>query len=308
MDSLRLDRIVERTLDSARLRGAQRDRVARELRAHLEDALGDGRSIEEIAADFGDPALVGALLRSHPPMVRSRASDAAIRVAVTAAAVASLVIGLTYASTAARLETFRQSSAPNAWLDTLAGIAQTRQYVLADLRGANGETKRALVAIHDAVASASELAHDVDVFSQAVAAQISMDVLDASSILASSDLSESERLQLARELRMLRSTQVALDSTRENQWIAHIVRRSFDKRQRPTAQSLRIAQAMKGVRESTMRARLLEPVFFANTRSARRRWIAMVATHFASARRAQSRFRSRYASTLARIETARAHE
>ena len=298
-----LDSLVERIVDRAGLRGGQRDRVARELHAHLADAIDDGRSIEQVAADFGDPELVASLIRRNPPDRGLRARHTAFRVAATAATIASVVFGVTYALTASRLETFRRPQTSNAWLDTLASIARMRQNVSATVR-ANGETATALAAIDDAVASAILLAQHGDAFGQAVAAQLSTVALDAgTSLAANRSLTESERRRLSHCLRALRSNQIALDSSVEQHWIADIARRSFDDRDRPSARSLDVAKAMKGVRESTMRARLLEPVFFAGTESARRRWAAMVSSHFAEARRAQSRFRATYASTLASIET-----
>ena len=298
-----LESLIEQTLRRAGLRGAQRARVSRELRAHVEDALDGGIPLADVAADFGDPDVVGALIRQHPPVLRSRAADATIRVASTAATVLAIAAGIAYASTASRLGTFSQQRAGSDWLDTLASVARTKQHLLARLQHSRVDPASALAAIEDGVATASHLARQRDVFGHAVAASVSLGILETSSALAASDsLSDSERRRLSADLRELAEGQVMLDSSRERQWIDDVALRSFDSARRPIAHGLRAVQAMKGVRRPTLRARLLEPVLFADAEASRRRWIAMVTGHFDEARRAQVRFRDEIGPTLAQLD------
>ena len=299
-----LDALIEQTLRHARLRGTQRARVARELRAHVEDALDVGVPLAEIAAGFGDPEIVGSLIRRHPPVRRSRSLDAAVRAGCTAATVLGLALAFTYVQTASRLETFRRSSPPNSGLDSLARVAQTKRRIVAALDASRDETANALATIDTAVATARRLSRSVDLFEQAIGAEISLEVLDASNTIATRGaLSDAERVHLATGLRSLVATGVPVDSTRERAWIAEVARRSFDGEHRPTAEGLRVAQAMKGVRRPTLRARLLEPLLFADSRSAHRRWTSMVGGHFADARRAHATFHDRIEATLETMHT-----
>ena len=96
-----VDAVVERSM----LRGARRARLAADLREHLEDALLDGRSPDAIAATFGDPALVAALVRRSPP------SLAGTRRLWRALAAGALVAASLYGASAVRLGTFAREPA-----------------------------------------------------------------------------------------------------------------------------------------------------------------------------------------------------
>ena len=95
-----LERLADDVMARSRLRGAQRARVAADLREHLEDAVLAGRSSTSIVATFGDPALVAALVDHSPPRVRSTRH---LRWLVAACAIVGA--GL-YGASAARLGTF----------------------------------------------------------------------------------------------------------------------------------------------------------------------------------------------------------
>jgi hypothetical protein len=95
------DAVVERSA----LRGARRARLAADLREHLEDALLDGRSPDAIAATFGDPALVAALVRRSPP------SSTGTRRLWRALAGGALVAASLYGASAVRLGTFAREPA-----------------------------------------------------------------------------------------------------------------------------------------------------------------------------------------------------
>jgi len=95
------DAVVERST----LRGARRARLASDLHEHLEDALLDGRSPDAIAATFGDPALVAALVRRSPPFA------AGTHHIWRALAAGALVAASLYGASAVRLGTFAREPA-----------------------------------------------------------------------------------------------------------------------------------------------------------------------------------------------------
>ena len=53
---------IAASLDAARLRRADREEVAAELAAHIDDGLECGRDLEDILRDFGEAREAGALI------------------------------------------------------------------------------------------------------------------------------------------------------------------------------------------------------------------------------------------------------
>jgi hypothetical protein len=105
------DEVVERST----LRGLRRARLAADLREHLEDALLDGHSPDAIAARFGDPALVAALVRRSPP------SAGGTRHLWRALAAGALVAASLYGASAVRLGTFAREPALGFGVTTATG-------------------------------------------------------------------------------------------------------------------------------------------------------------------------------------------
>ena len=89
---------IAASLDAARLRGADREDVAAELAAHVDDGLESGRSLEDLLRDFGEPATAGVLI-GRSVRRRRRARHPLLRAALTFTVV---VAGL-YATLFARL-------------------------------------------------------------------------------------------------------------------------------------------------------------------------------------------------------------
>jgi hypothetical protein len=79
-----IQRLVDTTLSTARLPGAEHERVRRELECHFADGLGAGHSASAIAEAFGDPALAGMLIRRARRT--SRRWQQSLRVGLAAAA------------------------------------------------------------------------------------------------------------------------------------------------------------------------------------------------------------------------------
>ena len=131
-----LERLADDVMARSRLRGAQRARVAADLREHLADAVLAGRSPTSIVATFGDPALVAALVDRSPPRVRS-----ARRLRWLVAACAILVVGL-YGTSAARLGTFAPE--PEVTLGPLPSRADSLARALRLVRAMKGVHSRSL--------------------------------------------------------------------------------------------------------------------------------------------------------------------
>ncbi len=131
-----LERLADDVMARSRLRGVQRERVAADLREHLEDAMLAGRSPTSIVATFGDPALVAALVDRSPPRVRS-----ARHLRWLVAACAILVAGL-YGASAARLGTFAPE--PDLTLGPLPSRADSLARALRIVRAMKGVHSRSL--------------------------------------------------------------------------------------------------------------------------------------------------------------------
>jgi hypothetical protein len=131
-----LERLVDEVMACSRLRGAQRARVAADLREHLEHAVLAGRSPTSIVATFGDPATVAALVDHSPPRVRSSR-----HVRWLVAACAMLGAGL-YGASAARLGTFAPQ--PEMTLGPLPSRADSLARALRIVRAMKGVHSRSL--------------------------------------------------------------------------------------------------------------------------------------------------------------------
>jgi hypothetical protein len=91
-------RRIDASLDAARLRHPDREDVAAELAAHLEDGLESGRSLEDLLSAFGEPSSTGALI-GRSVRRRRRARTAPRR----AAAFLTLAVAAVYVALFARL-------------------------------------------------------------------------------------------------------------------------------------------------------------------------------------------------------------
>jgi len=131
-----LERLAGEVMARSRLRGAQRARVAADLREHLEDAVLAGRSPTSIVAAFGDPAIVAALVDHSPPRVHSSRH---VRRLVAACAI--LGAGL-YGASAARLGTFAPE--PDVALGALPSRSDSLARALRIVRAMKGVHSRSL--------------------------------------------------------------------------------------------------------------------------------------------------------------------
>lgn len=85
---------IAASLDAARLRRADREDVAAELAAHIEDGLESGRDLEDLLRDFGEAREAGALI-GRSVRRRRRARFPALRAAKTfTLAIAVVYVGL----------------------------------------------------------------------------------------------------------------------------------------------------------------------------------------------------------------------
>ena len=85
---------IAASLDAARLRRADREEVAAELAAHIEDGLECGRDLEDILRDFGEAGEAGALI-GRSVRRRRRARFPALHAAKTfTLAIAVVYVGL----------------------------------------------------------------------------------------------------------------------------------------------------------------------------------------------------------------------
>jgi hypothetical protein len=91
-------RRIDASLRAARLRRREREDVAAELAAHLEDGLENGRDLDALLEDFGAPATAGALI-GRSVRRRRRARFPVLR----AAKLFTLGIAIVYAGLFARL-------------------------------------------------------------------------------------------------------------------------------------------------------------------------------------------------------------
>jgi hypothetical protein len=267
-----LERIVERTAAASAQRGAARRRVESDLRELLLDALANGTSVSQIVRDYGDPELSGALIRRSPPD-RSLLASHVARAARVAAVLATLFFGATYAATAARFESFARESPPGAeWLDSIANVAKLAPQARRSLGAtphADIDAQRA--AITPAIVAARRAATSGDPFGRLVAAGVARDIVRAvDTMLQNPRLSDATRRELGADLVSLSGAVLPpLDSAAVRDWLDRVMHLSFDANGRLTATGLRIAQAMKGVREASLGARVLEPILFVNAEDAR---------------------------------------
>ena len=112
---------IEANLRVAGLRDRDRADVATELAAHIEDGLAEGRDIQSLLHELGDPTLTGALI-GRSVRWRRRAREAPLRLAAWFAAAIAIFYGgifarlhagspeKTWASPAAAAEAWRQSN------------------------------------------------------------------------------------------------------------------------------------------------------------------------------------------------------
>jgi hypothetical protein len=91
-------RRIAASVDAAGLRRGEREDVAAELAAHLEDGLASGRSLDELLGAFGDPSAAGVLI-GRSVRRRRRAQTAPLRTA----ALLTLAVVAGYAGLFARL-------------------------------------------------------------------------------------------------------------------------------------------------------------------------------------------------------------
>ena len=111
---------IEASLETARLSRRDREEVADELAAHVEDGLASGRNIEAILADFddGDPARTGVLI-GRSIRRRRRAETAPVR----AMGLLVAAVAVVYAGIFARLHT---ASPERTWPSPSAAVAAWR--------------------------------------------------------------------------------------------------------------------------------------------------------------------------------------
>ena len=128
--------LADEVIACSRLGGARRARLAADLREHLEDAVLAGHSSVSIARTFGDPALVGALVRRSPPPARSAGHLRLV------AAACVLVAAGAYGMSAARLGTFRPE--PEVAPGVLPSRADSLARALRIVRAAKGVHQRSL--------------------------------------------------------------------------------------------------------------------------------------------------------------------
>lgn len=264
-----LERIVDRTVAASALRGSERRRVETDLRAHLLDALATGIPISDIVRDFGDPELSGALIRRSPPRLSRGARGARV-----AAVLATALFVATYCVTAARFESFAPASHEGpAWLDSIATVARLAPLARRSLGSApsGADINARLAAIALATDAARQAATFDEAFGRLVAADVARDVVRAAAeLLDDPQLANSTRHALGSQLTSLAAAVLSpLDSRDVVDWLDQVVQRSFDSNGRLIATGLRVAQAMKGVRHASMKARLLEPILFVNAGEAR---------------------------------------
>ena len=131
-----LERLAEEVMARSRLRGAQRARVADDLREHLEEAVLVGRSPASIEATFGDPTLVAALVDQSPPRMRSTRH---LRRLLAACALLGAAL---YGASAARLGTFAPE--PDVALGPLPSRADSLARALRIMRAMKGVHTRSL--------------------------------------------------------------------------------------------------------------------------------------------------------------------
>jgi hypothetical protein len=118
---------IAASLEAARLPRRDREEVAAELAAHLEDGIASGRDLDELLRAFGEPARAGALI-GRSIRRRRRARHPALR----ALQAFTLGIGIVYVGLFARLH----ARAPERTWDSPAAAA-------AAWRGSAWESERA---------------------------------------------------------------------------------------------------------------------------------------------------------------------
>ena len=131
-----LEHLADEVMARSRLRGAQRVRLASDLREHLEEALRDGHAPTSIVETFGDPAVLAALVDHSPPLVRPTRH---VRRLVAAGA----ILGATaYGASAARLGTFAPE--PDVTLSPLPSRADSLARALRIVRASKGVHSRSV--------------------------------------------------------------------------------------------------------------------------------------------------------------------
>jgi predicted RNA-binding Zn ribbon-like protein len=254
---------VRRTLRSAALSPEERLAVARELVAHLEDGLADGHLPDELLETFGDPELVGRMIRDARSPSWVRATRIGVRVGGSAAALFVVL----YAGAATRLYSGSpERPTPAATLHALAEAAAQEQRALdwlwtAGNALASGERVAAVEAERHARALLDSLVDRPEPVVRLAA------VFVAGELMALEPRGAEDPAPVrggGRGEARTRVPEIDLDAL--GTWLDDYLGRVYagpDAEGRLTAAGLRTVRALKGSVGWAPRAVLFEPVYFA---------------------------------------------
>ncbi|MGH9368135.1 MAG: hypothetical protein ACRD3M_10725 [Thermoanaerobaculia bacterium] len=270
---------VARSLDTALLRRREEDEVARELSAHFEDGLRNGRALEQLLHDFGDPALAGPLIGRG---VRRRRGSG--RQALRLAELFGLLVLAVYLVSFARLhagspEAARGGSSGAARRELLAAWSGAESSLeaavscgrarLSDARRAarDGDGSRAAEALLAAIETAREISGGLSPAHDLAALQLAAGAASAAAeqlrkrpeVFSRRDLS-----RIAASLGALQGGEIAWSPSKVQKAFRNLLSSMYTPGEdgRLTASGLRIFQAWKGKSDPGLAAIVLEPAYF----------------------------------------------
>jgi hypothetical protein len=230
------DRVAE-SLEAAGLTGKDRDDVADELAAHLEDALASGRELSALLQEFGEPALTGRLI-GRGVRRRRRSGHPMARVVW----LFSLAVGLVYLAVFTRLHVGAPESSSQSPVETRDAVLAPWSPLAMPL--AHSASQGEALGLARALARGSSPAGDLTALR--IAIEIGSAACDAR---RSGEIAWRPEKVRAAFQRLLASMYTAREDGRL------------------TAEGLRIYQAWKGKTHPSLSAVLLEPVYFPNPAS-----------------------------------------
>jgi hypothetical protein len=256
--------LVDETVRGAQLPRADQLRVARELAAHIQDAMSAGHSAAAIRASYGDARLAGSLIG------RARAQRSFVFRSGRAAAWIGATLSVVYVSSLVRLHASTPASPPSpAYVDSVVAVARLEQTA-------------ALLAptVQDAptpaqaqrVLSTLELADRAVTYRSPFATLVAITMV-GDAVTATEHLVSEHPAAFDRDARTALATRLRrwapgadreLDLAAIRWWYDDLMQRSFSVDGRLTVTGLRLVQAMKGVQSPSRLARVLEPVLFAS--------------------------------------------
>jgi hypothetical protein len=232
-----LDALIDDVLARVELTPSQRARVAADLRDHLQDALASGTPVDAVRTAFGTASTTASLIAENPPPTPSH--HTLLRRAAIATGLVACVLATWYVASARRLGSFDPVwRASNVVLDATARVARLRS-----------EAK--LQDLDEALDIAAVAASDGSAFGRLVALSIVGDATRHGCI-------DATRVEKVRPLIAIPPTSREL-----REWYVHIVAAASAEGTTAVGRSLRVTQAMKGIREPSFSATLLEPLVFA---------------------------------------------